>query len=183
MPTATAPKRRKCQPRPQDQRPAYVLVEGTPPPVVIPDPATLPKDLLYQRERAYAICMAYKFEEWLVLLAARDRVPLDDCLGTIGILTLYVEAFLVAAATWPKLYAVEEEGESEEPWEPAGGLAADRLSVHPVPPKRERLPRPTLPGCHALGSDGTPCQELRRYGERFCPCHMRDERRRLRKIG
>jgi hypothetical protein len=188
MPTVSTPRRNRrsrrkgANPPPVEREPSYVVIHASERELPPPDPATLPRDLLFQRERAYAICMAYKFEEWLVLLAARDRVPLDDCLSTIGILTIYVEAFLVAAATWPRLFAeqLEAEDDAADLWAPRTVADAHESGLTVVRKMRGRKPVPTLPGCHGSEPNGAPCQALREYGHKFCPVCERAELARIR---
>lgn len=191
MPTAICDTRR-------DTEQSYVLVNVSDPVENIIDPETLTytydhrgraRGLLYQRERAYAVCAAYKFQDWLTALAARDGIPLDMCLGsdespgTIIILRLYVECFLTAAATWPELFADQEvEDSDDEPdyWTPRTADEANAEGLAIVRKGKSRRPVPTLPGCHGHDANGAKCQELRFYGSKFCPRCETAERARLR---
>jgi hypothetical protein len=94
-----------------------------------------------------------------------------------------VEVFLIAAATWPELFAEQEVEDAEdeaEYWTPrtVGEANAEGLAV--VRKGKPRRPVPTLPGCHGADANGAPCQELRFYGAKFCPACERAERSRMR---
>jgi hypothetical protein len=154
----------------------------------------LRRDLKHQWERAHAMCVADRFGRWLLFHVAEHGIPLDGCLTAVTLLPVYVEVYLLAAVTWPELFADWRPGVDSEQ-EDEAGVADDRgwagaprnvdeasatgLTVGPRP-RPERLPPPTLPGCQWSDDSGLPCIHLRRYGERFCPGHMEAERQRLR---
>lgn len=163
--------------------PAEPVIGETPPAVDrIIDPAELPRDLRYQRERAYAVCMSLRFERWLLEHVAQHGIPLDDCLRVVTLLPIYVEAVLKARIVYPGYFPVSEVDEEDEPvdleWD-EDAAAEEGLSVYP-PPRPRTLPVPSLPGCHGTGEDGGECRLLRRYGDLFCPSCARKERQRMR---
>lgn len=136
-------------------------------------------DLVYQREKCYAIFTGYRFEQWLIQLAAEQRVPLDDCLRCVTLLTCYVEAFMLAAATWPDLYALAEPPQIDSVGWTEGDAAEMGLSVQ-APPRRRERPAPALVGCHGTDGTGSACLNLRRYGEKFCPACRSKELEKMR---
>src|SRR6476661_10983342 len=111
--TATRPKRSPDH-KPED---SYVLIRTAEPLPPVPDPATLPMHydgrgraagMRYQREKLYAWSMSARFFEWLVLTAAAERVPLDDCLTRLENLACILEIHLMARVTWPHHYPQAE---------------------------------------------------------------------------
>lgn len=158
-----------------------VVGESREPADRIIDPAELPRDLLYQRERAYAVFTSLRFERWLLEHIAKHGIPLDDCLRVVTLLPIYVEAVLKARIEFPGYFPKTEVDEEDEPvdlpWDEEAA-SEEGLSIYP-PPQPRLMPAPSLPGCQGT-DDGCPCQELRRYGDRFCPRHMRIERQRMR---
>jgi hypothetical protein len=187
MPTLSVPRRNRrsrrkgANPPPVEREPSYVVIHASERELPPPDPATLPEAMRYQREKCYAWAMSNRFGEWLILLAARERVPMDNCLNQVENLVLFVEAFLLAAATWPHLCPQEIEDDGPDPWAPV--TEADALEVGLTIRKPDRyVPVPMLPGCHGTDAHGAQCERLRRYGELFCPHHRRRELQRLREL-
>lgn len=137
-------------------------------------------NLRYRREWLYAQTLQSRFWYWLRDLALDHHIPLDNCLTCIDNLTLYVEAFLVAAVTYPDL-AEREWADIFQPapdddaapvaayWTPRTEAEAAGMGLT-VKPRRRRK-RPTLPGCHGAAPDGTPCLALRHFGHKYCPSH------------
>lgn len=150
--------------------------------VLFADPADLPADLLYRREQAYAMCMAVRMETWLAVYIAEHSIPADSCARVLILLPIYVEAMLKARIVFPGYFPRTEVDEEDEPvdlpWD-EDAAAAEGLSVYPAPTPR-MLPAPTLPGCQGEEAGG-PCEQLRRYGARYCPHHEREERQRIRR--
>lgn len=145
------------------------------------DPETLTPKLLYQREQAYAMCMAVRMETWLAVYIAENGIPADSCARVLILLPIYVEAMLKARIVFPDCFPKTEVDEEDEPVEIAWDedeAAAEGLSIHPAPAPR-LLPAPTLPGCQGEDASGGPCERLRRYGDRFCPSCASKEKRRL----
>jgi len=150
-------------------------------------PESLPPDLLYQRERAYAQCMSQRMEWWLLHHMAdmdirhdlRVERRLERRLGRIiALVPAYVEAVLMARLLYPGSFPppdVDEEAE-EEPLD-EGAAMSQGLTVY-APRVRRKLAPPDLPGCQG---DGGACPRLRRYGERFCPRCRKVERERMKK--
>lgn len=150
-------------PRQADQPPA-----DTPPVLLTPD-------LLYNRERAYALEAAERFERWLLTHVAEQRIPMDLVIRQVTILTWYVRYFLLARVEWPELYLLPD---ADEHWMPA--TEAEAIAVGLSIDRPRRRPKPTaamLPGCKGMGGA---CLNLRQYGERFCPGCRRVELERLR---
>lgn len=141
------------------------------------------RDTQYQREKLYGWAMSRRFFDWLVLYTAYCRVPLDEVLLNLEGLAACLEIHLVAIATWPHLYPIPEPEEVDEGPEVVAPRvereATDAgLTVNNWRRKRAR-PAPSLPGCHGT-PNGQSCQNLRRFGELYCPSCRRHERQRMR---
>lgn len=133
--------------------------------------------LLYRRELAYAMCMSLRVERWMLEYVAAVGIPLDNCLLPVLLVPIYVEATLKSRILFPDDYMpveVEEEEEVE-----LDVFEARRAGLTVKRPKRVRKPKPNLPGCH--GFLGANCNNLRRYGEKFCPSCRKKEIDRLRR--
>lgn len=207
---ATAPaaprtvKRKRAPKAPRKPESSYVLVAPplqpgeTPPP---PVPVLLSPDLLFNRERAYAMHAVAGFRGWLLehmaarsvtldhwpytdvfdmLNAARRRGRLSDgnrSLLVVELLTAFVEANLLLRVRFPA-YRVVVEDEPDDDWAPRdeSEAVAVGLSIR-HPRKSDPRPEAELPGCQG---DGGRCVGLRRFGERFCPSHRAAELKRMR---
>lgn len=155
----------------------------TAPPI---DPPDLSQDLVYLRERSYALYRTRRFELWLLMLAASERVPLPKVETLLYCLVARVQLQLLAPILWPQFYAAPLEPDDQDtPPETYIAIrheseaAAHGMTVRRV--RRTTRPIPSLPGCQGRDAAGKACANLRAYGERFCPSCRRAEIERLRK--
>jgi hypothetical protein len=129
---------------------------------------------------AIAMCMSLRMERWLYDRVAAWGIPLDNCLLSITLLTIYVEAMLKALVRFPEYLPtviVEDDEPAGREWIVEDGDAY-RAGLHPVRKRPgKRKPVPSLPGCPGVDE---PCLNLRRGGERYCPDCAHTVRTRLR---
>lgn len=149
-------------------RPDAAPVEKPPAPLLTPD-------LLYNRERAYALADADEFKCWLLTHIAQQRIPLDSVFVAVTCLTAYVKYFLLARVEWPELY--ERDAEPDEDWMPTTEAEAVAVGLSIIRPRRRKPPTAALlPGCKGPGN----CPNLRPYGQRFCKSCAKKELERIR---
>jgi hypothetical protein len=155
-----------------------------------------------ERELQYARCYASRFDDWLVRWMAWEGLAIDDpCVPAllrgerptpppgmyraIWLLSNYVHEILIARALYPHLFPSkpdeEEDDGDEEFCTVRDEEDAMRHDLYIVAPEKSKIkPEPNLPGCWGFCEDGVPCPRLRRHGDRFCPRHMKLERRKIR---